>query len=178
MNKQLILIRHGEPMIVKGKKIGLSNAGCKQIQKSSDNLKKEIHETKDIQVISSDSLRCIQTSKIIADTLSVTFTKQNLRLKSADLLKLNESQSKYLQYLASYKKFNVESPDEYFKRICKIIFESKASTTIMVGHEVGIRIILSKLNKTVSSEPYPYGQITKLVLSDTVTDVTIGADYA
>lgn len=145
MTKQLILIRHGEPLTIKGKKFGLSNTGCKQIQKSANNLKSVIHETKDIQVISSYSLRCIQSARIVADTLNVNFTKQNLRLNSADLLKLDESQSKFLQYLASYKQLSIESPEEYFKRIHRIVFESRANTTIMIGHEVGIRIILSQI---------------------------------
>lgn len=173
MNRTLILVRHGEPQMHAGKKGKLTIAGEKASIELGQSILSETPKGTTTTILSSRALRCVQTARAIQQNCGGSIVMANLRLFNADRLTIANNQSKFSTYIQSYAALGIESPEQYFTRIQTLIHHQKGDTIVVVGHEVGLKIILSIAANIPSARPLRYSQQHKLLLRESSTDGTI-----
>lgn len=165
MGKSVYLLRHAEPKIDNGIKGSLSDRGAQQAIEVGRKLAQYIPGNEAAMVITSPSLRCRESARLIAERLDIVARQLPLRLKNADSLSTNDVQSKYSAYLASYKILGVESPDAYARRFAGIVQDLNASVVIAVCNEVNMRIVLQFFGGKQYNIPIAHTQVFRLVFT-------------
>lgn len=166
MIKTIYLIRHGEPAVIGGKKGDLTKKGIAQARAVAKQLGQQVELADDIAVHYSPVERCQQTAKIIGQQINQPIYKAPLRLKGADSIAIRETQSKLGQYLSSYRKLSVESPEEFTHRITDFIHQQTVNTLVFVGNEVPIRLLMGKSPETNQYPTIKHGELIKIRMDD------------
>ena len=157
ISKKIYLIRHGEPIVQDGKKFGLSTTGISQVAKRAGIVDKETIGV----ILTSPSLRCVETAEILSH-LSQRKPRviiEKIRLLNADNINMHGIQSKYSFYMNNFKKYEIESPNDYIDRFKKIVMEYPQQNILIVANEVSI-LLLMKLYKNSKQKTIDHTEVS------------------
>lgn len=158
-------IRHGEPTVRNGQKLGLTENGKRQADTAAHLLKSMLDNT-DTIILYSPVRRCEETAQIIGSYLEAPIQPAALRLKGADNLRISGAQSKLSSYLNNYKKLDIESPEDFARRIVEYVQSQPFQPLIIVGNEVPIKLLLNQVAKVDYRVPINHGSVAKLNITE------------